>query len=225
MQIRVIAGTLLALSYLFLNVGAQEQAQAAGPGFGVIEGRVVNNKGLTVEGARVYAAPSGEQRVPPNTKLVSAVSDEKGQFILHHVLAGTNILMAGKEEEGYCNTLYAPFVENLAGLPKVLVVKERSSQGVTVVLSSCAKLSGLVSDQETGTPIPEAQIHLIREDDQDLDLRTSPDIDGKFQFIVPKVPYTIEVSAPGYKEWKRSGIKLEPQTETDMNVRLRRQHS
>jgi Carboxypeptidase regulatory-like domain len=225
MQIRVIAGTLLALSYLFLNVQAQQQAPAAGPGFGVIAGKVVNQKGLPVEGANVYAAPSGEQRIPPNTKLVTAVSDEKGQFLLHHVLAGTNIVMAGKEEEGYCNTLYAPFVENVARLPKVLVEKERISQGVIVVLSSCAKLSGLVSDLGTGTPIPEAQIHLMREDSQDLDLRTSPDTDGKFQFIVPKVPYTIEVSAPGYKTWKKSGITLEPETETNMNVQLEKAHS
>jgi hypothetical protein len=225
MRIRVSACTLLVLLVLFLNAAAQDQTPASAPGFGVIEGKVVNSKGLPVEGAMVYAAPSGEQRVPPNTKLVTAVSDEKGQFVLHHVLAGTNIIMAGKEEEGYCNTLYAPFVENPAGLPKVLVTEERISQGVIVVLSSCAKLSGLVSDRGTGTPIPEAQIHLIREDNQDLDLRTSPDIDGKFQFIVPKVPYTIEVSAPGYKKWKRSGITLEPRTETNMNVRLEKQNS
>ena len=220
MPIRVGAHILLVLLSLLLNAEAQDQAPAAGPGFGVIEGKVVNKNGLPVEGAKVYAAPSGEQRIPPNTKLATSVSDEKGQFIVHHVLAGTNIIMAGKEEEGYCNTLYAPFVENLAGLPRVLVAEARVSQGVTIVLSSCAKLSGLVSDQETSTPIPEAQIHLIREDYPDLDLRTSPDIDGKFQFVVPKVPYTIEVSAPGYKKWKRSGITLEPQTETNMSVRL-----
>lgn len=188
------------------------------PGFGAVEGMVMNATGRPVAGAKVYAAPVGREDL--RGRLTTATSDQEGRFVIPHVLAGTAMIMARKEEEGYCNTLYALFVENLATLPTVTVAEGQVSRGVSVVLPSCAKLNGTVKDRKSGALIPEAHIRLSREDNPHLDLRMS--VDGQFQFVLPKLPYTIEVDAPGYRAWKKSGFKLEPDTVTTIEVYLDR---
>lgn len=219
MRIPNIAVTIVIAACLFFELDAQTPSSSAGK-LGAIEGKVVDSKGGPIAGARVYAAPLGGAETRPNGKLVYAVSDENGQFLLQSVGAGTNILMSGKQEEGYCDTLYAPFTENIGALPKIVVKDGETSRGIVLVLSSCGILEAEVSEQLTGAPIPSAQIHLIREDNPDLDLRTSPDRNGKFKFVLPKIPYTIEVSAPGFKMWRKTGIVLGPNENFKLKIEL-----
>ena len=187
--------------------------------YGAVEGRVINEKGLPVPGARVYIAPLGS---PDPGKLMHTLSGEGGTFLFPNAIAGTNILMAGKEEEGYCNSLYAPFVANPSALPRVVVTPGKDSRGIVITLRDCANLSGRVVDFDTGEGISGAQIRLARVDDPFLDVRTSPDINGNFEFVLPDLPYLLEITAPGYGSWQRSGILLKPHSALKVNARLKK---
>lgn len=214
-------GACAVLAFLGLTFQAHAPGQpATAKRVGTVEGRVVNSKGLPVEGATVYAAPTEESELIQNGLMAAATSDDQGRFVLRNVVVGTNMILGSKEEEAYCSTLYAPFVQNFAELPRVVVQEEVVSRGVVVTLPSCATLHGVITDRTTGSPIPEAQIHLIRQDNPNLDLITSPDIDGKFRFVLPKLPYTIEVYISGYKTWKRADIKMDPGTAANISIQL-----
>jgi hypothetical protein len=201
---------------------AQRLSDQIKPGTGTIEGTVLDQNGLPVRGARVYAEPIDGVNTNHGTRLNSAVSDTNGKFVLPGVVAGLNLVMAGKEQEGFCNTLFAALTEDVAVVPRVVVTAGEVSRGVAVVLSTCAKLSGTVSDATTGMPMPGAQIRLIREDDPKLDVLIASNRYGKFEFTVPNIPYTLEVSAPGYEGWKRSGIRLAAKGMADLEIRLRK---
>src|SRR5215204_3861100 len=65
------------------------------------------------------------------------------------------------------------------------------------------KLTGRVRDT-SGTPIGNAQITLCRSDMPDKCNVTGlnkPDDEGAFELLAPPVPFTIEISAPGYRAW------------------------
>lgn len=170
---------------------------------GAISGRVINANGEPVAMAMVYA-----ERVGGSTgRLPTVLSDEQGNFTIKHLPAGIYNIHASKEEENYPDTSSAFHNEGLTTTPRVDLNGQQTTSYTLVQLApKSGILSGRILDATTLKPILNAQITLRRLDNPEFTYRlglTIPE-EGKFNVPVPSTPITVEISAPGYKEWRLS---------------------
>lgn len=201
---------------------------------GAIEGRVVDEAGRAIGGALVNAVPllqSTAGDVPGAPSVVHA--DEFGRFSFDGLRAGTYLLYAAKEDEGYLSSLFPFFsTQGGAGMPRVSVIERQLTPNVIVQLGArAARLVGRVLDAETGQPLEKAEITLSREDNPNNFVLTGPNKSGGiFQLQVPTVPFRIKVSAQGYQDWyygsdgtrgHAASLQLLPNTTRELIVNLR----
>lgn len=168
---------------------------------GVIEGRVLDAKGVAVGGAKVFA----ERDDALNSLVMTSRSDANGYFKVYLREPGTYRVYGSKEEDGYPLTISSFYQENATPSPKVKVSPNQVAQDVTVWLRAKAStITGHIADASTNTPITEATITLRRADNPEayyLIGANEVKENGKFKVLVPSAPFTIEVSAPGYEPW------------------------
>jgi hypothetical protein len=194
----------------------------------LITGQVLDADGQPVSGARVYAYPVAalEGRLP------SASSDKEGKFSIAVEQTGKFLVAISKAEEGYPNTYSAFYNQSASSLPEVAVEVNQPPPSALIRLGpKSGKLTGQVLDAENGWPVSQVQISLCRVEAPAYCHRTSADVPGqRFQFLAPNVPFTIQVSAPGYMDWYGEGgagsqaevMQVEPGTTRELNVRLRK---
>jgi hypothetical protein len=185
----------------------------------LITGQVLNAEGSPVSNVNVYAYPLA----PLEGRLPAASSDKEGKFSIPVEHAGKFVVVTSKVADGYPST-YSIFY-NLSGnsLPEVLVEENQAPPVVTIRLGPKAgKLLGRIVDAETSQPIKEVQISLCRAEAPMYCHRTSAGGPSEqFQFLVPAVPLTVQVSAPGYKDWYSNAETQEPlQVEADTTKEL-----
>ena len=210
------------LSLLLLCVVAQprfpmQSVPSIPAGFGAVQGRVLDELGKPLPGARVYADPVDDSAIG---KLRFAITGKEGDFILEEVAPEMNVICAAKEEAFYPDTGAAALATDLATLPRVRVEEGKLTPSVTVRVTKGGKLIGSIQDSD-GQPVKDSRIHLSRSDDPRLDISAGPDEQAHFEFVIPSKPFRLTVEAKGYRPWRTDGpltLKLE-ETRT-LSIRL-----
>lgn len=186
---------VLGLSWPGLTRGLQQNNSS---GLGSVRGQVIDADGVAVAGAEV----SAESTEGTGGTLTVTKTDERGKFLLDGVPQGTNLIIASKPDDFYPDVRFAFFAVDSTGFPRVEVLPGQVTEGVTVRLTQKgARLTGAVLDSQTRQPVTSSRIRLTRRDDPRLYVSTNPDEHGRFDFIVPARPFSLEVSAPGYRTW------------------------
>lgn len=221
-------GAKLAVGLLVLLGGfrfAPPNPPVIGAGAAGIKGQVVDAQtGNPVAKAMVMAEPDVGQSAG---KLVSVLSDEKGNFLLNDLAPGWYVIPAAKEDEDYPNADNAAFAGQLTISPRVLVRDGEITGGVVVRIEKGAKLVGTIIDSRTHQAVVTARIRLTRADHPEWWLFSGPDLNGRFKFVIPARPFQLEVSAPGYRIWHYSGgggytLLLKQQSQENITVVLER---
>jgi hypothetical protein len=211
------------LSLLLLCVVAQprfpmQSVPSIPAGFGAVQGRVLDELGKPLPGARVYADPVGDAAI---SKLRFVTTGKEGDFILEEVTPGMNVICAAKEEAFYPDTGAAALVTDPAALPRVRVEEGKLTPSVTVRVTKGGRLTGSILDSVDGQPVKDSRIHLSRGDDPRLDISTGPDEQARFEFVLPSKPFRLTVEAKGYKPWRTDGLlTLKPEETRTLSIRL-----
>ncbi|MDT4952832.1 MAG: Carboxypeptidase regulatory-like domain [Acidobacteriota bacterium] len=194
------AGILAVVGVSFVMTRPLHVYQDTAQNSGVIAGFVLDAGGKPVSGAEVYTY----RPTSPMGKLPRAVTNKQGKFLIKDLRPGTYVVAAAKEEDSYPPTdnysfYYASFLE----APQVIVYERQTTSGVMIHFGPrAARLVGHIVDATTNepiSPIPQGtQITLRRADNPDNSYSTGPNTRGNFNILVPPVPFTIKVSAPGY---------------------------
>jgi hypothetical protein len=226
-EVKMLAPALLnSLILTLLLVVAQPRGlpfQNSPSGFGAVQGRVVDELGKPLPGARVYAEPI-DAKDHPTGKLHLTTTNDQGDFLLEQVTPGVNVICASKEEEFYPDTGAAALAADLGALPRVHVEDGRLTSSVTIRLTKGGRLIGSISDSLNGEPVKNSRIRLSRSDDIRLYISTGPDEEGHFEFVVPSKSFSLQVTAPGYKTWNSDDhggpILVQPETTKEFTVVL-----
>jgi hypothetical protein len=165
---------------------------------GEVAGRVLDTEGCGVSKTTVFADKSDA----PMGKRPYGYTDEQGNFLIKVWAPGTYLIYASKEEDGYPPTHSTfHFVGSIVP-PQITVKDEQVTSGVVVRLGpKTARLTGHILDSATNEIIKNAQITLRRVDNPDYMFSTGPGINGQLNILVPSVPFTMKVTAPGYEDW------------------------
>jgi len=195
---------------------------------GSISGRVVNDKGEPVVDAEVRFVQVGYiVETPP-----VAESNENGQFVIDGLRPGTYRVHASKIDEGYPYTFSSFYQDDWNLPPYVTVVGDEVTQDVVLHIHKDGWLKGTIVSDATNQPVNEADITLRRADDppafHSTGLNRASKNNAAFRILVPIVPFTIEVSAPGYRSWtyhddaasQLSTLKLERDATKKLTIRL-----
>ncbi len=189
---------------------------------GVIQGRVVDTNGRPVSEAKIYVLKSDFT----TGKIPTVYTNKEGRFSIKNLPAGAYTISVGKEEEGYVHVDSPFYSAGLVETPRVNVYEGQTTPDITVNLGAkSAKLTGHILDATTNKPInhlPNVQITLRREDNPELSLTTGLNPNGEFNILVPTVPVTVEVSAPGYEKRRLGSLHLRREEVRRLDVPLRR---
>ena len=195
------------------------------PGYGAIQGRVVDELGKPLSRAKVYAEPVRVEDTPTG-KLLFVMTDEKGEFTLDHVAAGENVICASKEAAFYPDTGAAALATDPNALPRVRVEEGKITPGITVQVTKGGKLIGSILDSLNVQPVKDSRIRLTRRDDPRLYISTGPDEQGHFEFVIPSKPFRLEVTASGYETWRSDDhggpILAQPESTKEFSIRLQK---
>lgn len=97
--------------------------------------------------------------------------------------------------------LTAIFVKSENGISKNITDENPGEKG---------KISGIVYDKETGSPLADATIQILRKSDTTIVASTATNKQGKFELDVPFGKYRLVVSFIGYKDFVKK-INLNPE--------------
>ena len=192
----VIIGMVYAVSY------PNHTQQDPSPQHMALTGRVLDPSGQSVPRARVYAQRS-EFAIG---RLPNTITNEQGEFSFSDLVPGIYTVHADTEDEEYAPTYSSFHSAGFVQAPQVAIYEPPSTSYVEVYLGPrTAKLTGRIVDSVTNRPIlglQNIQITLKRVDQPDHLYATGPDVNGNFTIHVPPMPFTVEVSAPGYQRWQ-----------------------
>ncbi len=164
---------------------------------GAVIGRVINAEGEFVSNAEVGFINANSA----TGRKFMTYTDEQGVFSID-LIPGKYSMSAAKEEDGYAPTDDDFYSNGLAQDPQVVVYEQQTTSDVVAHLGpKAARLVGHVTDATTNNRIIDAQITLRRLDNPVYEVSRSSDLDGAFLILAPAMPFTVEVSAPGYKKW------------------------
>jgi hypothetical protein len=178
---------------------------------GAIAGRVVDADGRPIIGAIVLAErPDIIIRPTPR-----AWTNKDGQFEIVNLGAGLYVLHTAKESDGYPPSEFNLYDEGENNDFQVQVAAHQTTQNVIIQRGlKAAVLEGRIVDAKTRQPLKDAQITVRRIDQPERFLSTGlfwHGVEGGFKFLVPPLPFTVNVSAPGYQDWH---YKLPGRTQT-----------
>lgn len=133
---------------------------------GTLEGRVVNEQGAPVAGARVYIQGTGKQFYPipeANVMATRLITDEDGNFFSHdHGLTQHWLKVTA---EGYADQGYGPLDVN--------------TPGAVITLHGGGSVSGLVVASDTGAAVPGVEVSM-KETRTTVGARKETDSEGRF---------------------------------------------
>jgi Carboxypeptidase regulatory-like domain len=176
-------------------------APRVAPQFGGIEGTVVDGNGQPISGAEVRAEKSGSLV----GKIPRALTDKLGKFTFKELPPGTYELSANKDDDGYPIPDSAFHYGRAVAKAKVTVYESQVTRDVIVKIGiKMGVLVLQVLNATTKEPIKNSKVTLRRADNPEYKYITGPyDAEGASKKIpAPSSPFTVEVSAPGYKIWR-----------------------
>src|SRR5579871_871154 len=101
----------------------------------------------------------------------------------------------------------------------VLVTVMLCAAGLSAQAVAVAEIDGVVTDA-SGKVVPGAQV-IATEIDKHLIRQTTSGAEGRFSLPdLPIGPYTLEVKAPGFKDYRQTGIELRTAQNTEINIQL-----
>jgi hypothetical protein len=144
------------------------------------------------------------------------------KFLFHHIRVlkeqADEIERQGKGRSGLLSRfeedlgIEGPHFQRLTQVaPQVFVYENQVTPEVLIRLGPKAAVSGQITDVKTGKPIKNARLTLRRADNSDNSYSTGLNESGQFEVLVPSGPFTITVSAPGYRTWKYKSSRLSVQ--------------
>ena len=223
-RVRLMPLVVLALTALTMithSSGLPTQNTGTSTTFGIVQGRVIDERGDPLPNAKVYAEPV--EANGSTGKMHFAITKQDGSFSLDEVVTGMNVICASKEEALFPDTGAAAFALSLNALPRVRVQEGRVTPDVTVQLTKGGKLTGSISDSSNGQPVAASRIRLSRIDDPTMFVSTGPDEAGHFEFVVPSKPFTFEVTAASYRSYEYPGpLLVETASTKEITVHLQR---
>jgi hypothetical protein len=186
---------------------------------GAIQGRVLNPEGQPVAGAEVHALRSDLT----TGRLPTVYTDNQGKFLMKDLIPGRYTVSAGKTEDGYADTS-SPFHSfGQVNIPEISVDSHQVTHVVIRLGPKAARLFGYIIDAETNKRIQNlqnVQLTLRRVDHPDYIYSTGPNLEGRFDLLVPSVPFTIMVKAPGYEVWQYRNEGSKGQAELMTRLRI-----
>ena|SRR5215831_6282385 len=203
MKTQMIISSAIALGFVYTlqAIGAAVGPTAQGsvpPGCGKIEGRILDERSLPIEGVRVYSFVRDR---PGRGRIHDALTDTDGRFTLDCAEPGENGIYLSKESDGYPDTLYTPFLDRRL-IPIVRVVDQETVRGVEIHLGpKSGRLIVHVIDGSTLRPIENARLILCRGDDLDQCSWRGFSPGGELSMLLPPIPVCIKIEAPAYESW------------------------
>ena len=208
----------------WLNPAAIPQTLVMGTG--VITGAVLDGNGQPVVGATVRLADAPVRAIDLD-RATTAVTDERGKFVISGVKWGIYTLQAMKPEDGYPDP-FVQFYRPAGAQPTVSISEYRPNEDVIVPIGPKAgSVEITVKDAVTGKPVGGAEARLRRW--RAPFYSVSVPADGKV--VIPSgVGIDLEVHAEGYEEWhyfssgngvKPGALEMAPGEKRIVEVRLR----
>lgn len=155
MLIRLLTYSILGVTVVcYARSVAQTSLEKIHPACAVIEGKVLGENGRPVVGATVHSfaldQPMKGRRLPSDQ---AVDTDLQGNFSLRCVQPGKNVVGAGKESEGYADSVLAPFIDRQL-VQDVTVSEHQIVRGVVVRLGpKSGRLTGRIVDAANQEPI------------------------------------------------------------------------
>ncbi|HZS26727.1 MAG TPA: carboxypeptidase-like regulatory domain-containing protein [Candidatus Angelobacter sp.] len=190
---------------------------------GTISGIVEDETGKPVPNAKVHIAEKAAGSAHRAIQMHEA--DSNGKFTISHVPWGTYVVMAGKESDGYPDTLTA-FYSNLK-IPTVTLGPLFPTASVIVHIGPRAGLLDIASvvDAITGKSLLlSSSVTLRHADNPNFFISTSTS--AKDIMVPSQTAVTIEIDARGYRPWPEDKgrysyqINLQPKEVFTLRVRL-----
>ncbi|HEY6413787.1 MAG TPA: hypothetical protein VIX42_08870 [Edaphobacter sp.] len=192
-----------------------------------LAGHVLYKDGAPVKDADVeihFYGPTGA--VVPEGR-----TDDKGYFSIDPPPYGDGVVSASKVSEGYPNAALAFY-----GRDGYTSIKRVNITPTTVIDSielrfgdPDATVNFVVQAADTQKAITGARINIAMADQPDIAGSYSVSREGSFQFVLPKNPVSIKITAPGYANWSygdKSGreqtLLMKPGTQQQIMVLLNR---
>lgn len=215
--IRRVLVLLFLVGLLLANAHAQSSRLSLLDSTGAIQGRVVNDQGKPVSGARVVAMPLG----PGGGLMPMTRTDKRGRFLFHGLSKKEYGLYAFKEKKA-SRLIFAHHFSNDPRVVRVTVQDHETIKDVELqLLPRQARVLGQFVNADTGRPVETGQLRLCHFGlvsctkggcDECVFLPANRP-QGAFWHLAPaNISLTLRVSVPGYEDWYyRNGSKqLEP---------------
>lgn len=185
--------------------------QESPPPYGSISGQVVDPDGKPVAGATVSAFGVRYHM----GKEPYAESDEQGRFLIERVRPELYSVSASKEEDGYPDASHQLYSFGSVQPPQVNVYPQQTTPDVVVqLLPKCPRLEISLVDSKTRRKVWKgASVTIRRVDNPRAYLTAGVGDEETSAFLAPNAPFTIEVTAPGYKKWRYKGTDFSGQAE------------
>lgn len=165
---------------------------------GLIQGRVLNEEGVPIPGAQVWAFPKGEN--PMSFREPFAQADGNGNFAFKDVRPGVYMMHASKVEDGFPDNLWDFYggAEN-----DRITVRSGATSTITIHLAKAGTLTLRVVDAKTHKPIRAVSVGIHRLHHRPNEFSTGlPTLGGSFSVLVPaSVPIEVDVWTDGYEKW------------------------
>ena len=183
------------------------------PPTGSIRGTVLTEDGQPVAKATVYGL-----REPDMTHQFRTTTDDNGRFLLDQIPAGSIHLSAFKESDWYPDNFFAFFSTGTETSVEAAVDAGKATENVVIHTGPKAGKLNLEIVNMDGARVSEGVNLIFTRDGMRGDYRRGG---GGYPILVPAVPFSLTVEAPGYQPWRSGLIKPESMKTTDITVRLR----
>lgn len=177
---------------------------------GTIQGRVLDEKGLPLKGAKVHAEPMNGAAREGFVRYVE--TNEHGEYVIDRLAWGQYKVFALKEDSDYPNPYWSFYAQGL--LLTTTITRTVPVADVEVRLGPRAGiLTGSIKNAITGAPV-NSSIKLLRVASPEKWISTS--VAPDYRVLLPAgTEVLLEVSAPGFKPWNpghplllHSGVEL-----------------
>jgi len=186
----------------------------------VIKGRVLDDKGIALSGAKVNADPLDGRIRASAIRYVE--TDSEGQFLIDHLEWGKYLVFAMKEEAGFPNMAFLFYRGNVAFTAN-LTPSEPTTELQMRLGPKAGVLIGYATHRLNGAPV-NVEVKLTRAASPDDWFSTS--VAPSFRVLLPSsTNVLLEISAPGFKTWNPGHpLRLEPGAEMRLDIQLEPSH-
>ena len=169
---------------------------ACGQNSTMIDGRVLDEKGRPLQGARIVPFPL---EAAVSGGMPYTVTDGNGEYRLSSPAYGKTRITVIKEDAGYPNTSVAVFAPEHDTLPIVMLTEGVHLHDIDIHLPSPdGTVEGRITNAKTGEPIAAARITINAADNPDI-LYATGLRGGTYFYPLPEKKLQITIEASGFK--------------------------